>query len=96
MRAGKDQDNDIIKSLLGPIKKRTKKEELIDKKIENLLESYKRQDEELIRKAKDKEMNKQNKKKGLRDKFGFSDEDEDEALDLMDTSKPKKIYSGLN
>ena len=35
-------------------KKKSKKEELIDKKIEYLLETYKKQDEELIKKAEGK------------------------------------------
>jgi hypothetical protein len=38
----------------GTVKKKTKKEELIDKKIEYLLETYKKQDEALMRKATDK------------------------------------------
>jgi hypothetical protein len=36
------------------LKKKTKKEEMIDKKIEYLLEAYKKQDEALMRKATDK------------------------------------------
>lgn len=97
MRAGKElafEDNDLMRSILGTTKKKSKKEELIDRKIENLLETYKRQDEELIRKAKDKEYGKQNKSKGLRDKFGFSDDDDDDDLDLGEHSKSKKVYSG--
>jgi hypothetical protein len=54
MRAGKDminEDSEMIKSLLGTTKKKTKKEEMIDRKIEHLLETYKKQDEETMRKA---------------------------------------------
>jgi hypothetical protein len=55
MRAGKDQDSLMEGGLFSlGFKKKSKKEELIDKKIEHLLETYKKQDEELIRKASDK------------------------------------------
>jgi len=44
MRAGKELQNEdeTIKALLGSTKKKTKKEELIDRKIEYLLETYKK------------------------------------------------------
>lgn len=45
MRAGKElafDDNELMMSLTGTVKKKSKKEELIDRKIENLLEIYKR------------------------------------------------------
>jgi hypothetical protein len=46
MRAGKEglafADSELVRSVLGPLKRRSKKEELIDKKIENLLETYKK------------------------------------------------------
>jgi hypothetical protein len=54
MRAGKElanEDNEIANALFGPQKRKTRKEEMIDRKIENLLDTYKRQDEELIRKT---------------------------------------------
>ena len=59
MRAGKDQyggGEEASAHLLmdGTMKKKTKKEEMIDKKIEYLLETYKKQDEALMRKATDK------------------------------------------
>lgn len=37
-----------------PVKKKSKKEEMIDKKIEYLLETYKKHDEALMKKATDK------------------------------------------
>ena len=44
MRAGKELnfDDDPQKALMGTSKKKSKKEELIDKKIEYLLDTYKR------------------------------------------------------
>jgi hypothetical protein len=45
MRAGKElnfDESDPQKALLGTNKKKSKKEELIDKKIEYLLDTYKR------------------------------------------------------
>lgn len=47
MRAGKDlvamqDNNELVKSLLGTQKKRSKREENIDRKIEHLLETYKK------------------------------------------------------
>jgi hypothetical protein len=42
MRAGKEQEDETIRALLGSAKKKTKKEELIDRKIEYLLETYKK------------------------------------------------------
>jgi hypothetical protein len=53
MRAGKDmimEDSEIHRTA-----KKTKKEEIIDRKIENLLETYKKQDEETLRKAQNKD-----------------------------------------
>jgi len=57
MRAGKELQNEdeTIRALLGSSKKKTKKEELIDRKIEYLLETYKKQDEEIMRKAIEKD-----------------------------------------
>jgi len=47
MRAGKEYANgdEDVRALMGTQKKKSKKEELIDRKIENLLETYKKQDE---------------------------------------------------
>lgn len=44
MRAGKELMNEdpLTKALLGTQKKKTKKEEMIDRKIEYLLETYKK------------------------------------------------------
>jgi len=73
MRAGKEMFGEETK-------KKTKKEQLIDKKIEYLLETYKKQDEELLKKADQKSNKHRAARKNLRDKFGFSD-DEDEGDD---------------
>lgn len=58
MRAGKDQyageEGSALLLMDGSLKKKTKKEEMIDKKIEYLLEAYKKQDEALMRKATNK------------------------------------------
>ena len=51
---------------------------MIDRKIENLMIIYKKQDEELLKKAQDKEKFKNVNNKVLRDKFGFSDDEEEE------------------
>ena len=62
MRAGKElsmNDEMMANSIFGlDDRKKTRKEVQIDKKIERLLEAYKRQDEGLLKKAKDKEANK--------------------------------------
>ena len=82
MRAGKDQyageEGSALLLMDGTLKKKTKKEEMIDKKIEYLLEAYKKQDEALMRKATDKSSKQRQERKNLRDKFGFSDEDDDD------------------
>ncbi len=77
MRAGKEMQGEELLSGL-PVKKKTKKEEMIDKKIEYLLETYKKQDEALLKKANEKSTKQKQDRKNLRDKFGFSDDDEDE------------------
>jgi hypothetical protein len=54
MRAGKEMmaGEELLGTTVG--KKKTKKEEIIDKKIEYLLETYKKQDEAILKKATDK------------------------------------------
>jgi hypothetical protein len=44
-------DNELVRSILGASKKKSKKEEQIDLKIEHLLEVYKKQDEKIVRRA---------------------------------------------
>jgi hypothetical protein len=80
MRAGKEMmAGEELLGLTGAGgKKKTKKEEMIDKKIEYLLETYKKQDEALLKKATEKTGKKTQERKNLRDKFGFSDDEEDE------------------
>lgn len=81
MRVGKEmtiEENSLVKALLGSQKKKSKREEQIDKKIEYLLETYKKQDEELLRKAQTKDKSIGQNSKVLRDKFGFSDDEEED------------------
>ena len=85
MRAGKEMygaEAMMMGSIGGnsTVKKKSKKEEIIDMKIEYLLETYKKQDEELLKKAGEKTAQRRMDRKNLRDKFGFSD-DEDDDLD---------------
>ena len=76
------------------MKQRSKKEELLDRKIENLLETYKRQDEELLRKAQEKDYNSRLNKRVMKDKFGFLDDDEDEEEDYGTAQNSKHVDSG--
>ena len=79
----------------GGIKKKSKKEEMIDKKIEYLLETYKKQDEALMRKATDKTSKQKQERKNLRDKFGFSeDDDEDENQDGHSSNQSRNNAHG--
>ena len=57
-------------------KKKTKREEMIDSKIEKLLISYKQKDEQAKRRAGNIDAEKALGKKNLLDKFGFSDDEE--------------------
>lgn len=80
MRAGKDMASEeslMLNGLMTVGKKKTRKEEMIDKKIEYLLETYKKQDEELLKKAGEKSARRKQDRKKLRDKFGFSDDEEE-------------------
>lgn len=57
-------------------KKKTKREEMIDNKIEQLLVTYKQKDEQAKRRASNLDAEKALGKKNLLDKFGFSDDEE--------------------
>ena len=57
-------------------KKKTKREEMIDQKIEKLLITYKQKDEQAKRRAGNIDAEKALGKKNLLDKFGFSDDEE--------------------
>ena len=57
-------------------KKKTKREEHIDNKIEKLLISYKQKDEQAKRRAVNIDAEKALGKKNLLDKFGFGDDEE--------------------
>ena len=56
--------------------KKTKREEAIDKKIEKLLENYKRKDEQASNKAKNMDADKAMNRRNLLDKYGFSDDED--------------------
>ena len=56
--------------------KKTKREEAIDKKIEKLLETYKRKDEQATNKAKNMDADKAMNRRNLLDKYGFSDDED--------------------
>ena len=70
-------NNKFLDAVFGQQKNRSKKEIDRDRKVEALLEAYKKQDEELMRKDQEKELTKKVNQKALLDKFGFSDEEED-------------------
>ena len=79
MRAGyggASAGEDVLAGLTA-VKRKTKKEEMIDKKIERLLETYKKQDEELLKQAGRKTDKNKAERQKLRDKFGFSDDEDD-------------------
>ena len=80
---GQDKDateNAFLKNVFGPQKQRTKKEVERDRKVEALLEAFKKQDEDLMRKEQERDETKKRNQKALLDKFGFSDEDEDQQM----------------
>ena len=62
--------------LNGEVKKKTKREEVIDKKIEKLLDTYKRKDEQATNKAKNLDADKAMNRRNLLDKYGFSDDED--------------------
>ena len=58
-------------------KKKSKREEAIDKKIEHLLITYKKKDEVTAQKANNLNAEKALGKRNLLEKFGFSDDEDD-------------------
>lgn len=78
IRAGRDMYAAEEFGSIVTVKKKSKKEEMIDKKIEYLLETYKKHDEALMKKAIDKSSKKRGDRQNLRDKFGFSDDEDDD------------------
>lgn len=77
---GKGQDNKFLDAVFGSQQMKTKKAGDRDRKVEALLQAYKKQDEELMRKEQERELTKKINQKALLDKFGFSDEEEDQAI----------------
>lgn len=70
-------DNKFLDAVFGQQKMRTRKEVDRDRKVEALLEAYKKQDEDLMRKEQERELTKKINQKALLDKFGFTDEEEE-------------------
>ena len=77
---GKGSDNKFLEAVFGQNQARTKKEIERDRKVEALLEAYKKQDEDLMRKEQEREQTKKINQKALLDKFGFTDEEEEKHL----------------
>jgi hypothetical protein len=69
-----------LDAVFGPSQNRTKKEIERDRKVEALLEAYKKQDEDIMRKEQERELTKKINQKALLDKFGFTDEEEEQQL----------------
>ena len=70
MQGNKNGDNKFLDAVFGQQKMRTKKEVDRDRKVEALLEAYKKQDEDLMRKEQERELTKKINQKALLDKFG--------------------------
>ena len=77
MQGTKGPDNKFLDAVFGQQKMRSKKEVERDRKVEALLEAYKKQDEDLMRKEQERELTKKINQKALLDKFGFTDEEEE-------------------
>ena len=77
---GKGSENKFLDAVFGQNQARTKKEIERDRKVEALLEAYKKQDEDLMRKEQEREQTKKINQKALLDKFGFTDEEEEKHL----------------
>ena len=78
-QAGGKPQNQFLDAVFGAPATKTKKATDRDRKVEALLQAYKKQDEELMRKEQEREMTKKMNQKALLDKFGFSDEEDDPA-----------------
>jgi len=70
---GKPQDNKFLDAVFVAPATKTKKAVDRDRKVEALLQAYKKQDEELMRKEQEREMTKKINQKALLDKFVFID-----------------------
>ena len=69
---------------------KSKREQEIDDKVERLLLAYKEKDEQSQKKVSEIQKEKKIGKKNLMDKFGFSDDEEEDVLQLArDVSKKK-------
>ena len=69
---------------------RSKREQDIDDKIERLLLAYKEKDEQSQKKASEIQKEKKIGKKNLMEKFGFSDDEEEDVLQLARDAGKKK------
>ena len=91
---GSKPDTKFLDAVFGKEKYLAQKEKTRDKKVEALLQAYKKQDEELTRKEYEKDNTKKLNQKALLDKFGFSDEEEDQ--NLQDAMGGKRGLSKAN
>lgn len=57
-----------------------------------MLETYKKQDEEVLRKAGEKSAKKKEDRRKLRDKFGFSDDDDEDEPEEDEGARSKKDF----
>lgn len=76
LKAGRADDNKFLEANFGATKAKTKREIDRDRKVEALLEAYKKTDEEVMRKDHQRDETKRQNQKALLEKFGFSDEDD--------------------
>lgn len=69
---------------------RSKREQDIDDKIERLLIAYKEKDEQSQKKASEIQKEKKIGKKNLMEKFGFSDDEDEDVLKMAASIGKKK------
>ena len=80
--------------MFGTNKSKTKKEMERDRKVEALLEAYKKKDEDLMRKEQERELTKKMNQKALLEKFGFSDDEEDKPMALTNDDQTTQGIDG--
>ncbi len=78
----KQSDDNLMQSLQGsaPKTRVSRRQQEIDDKIERLLIAYKKQDEIAHKKANEIEKERKIGKKSLMEKFGFSDDEEEDVV----------------
>lgn len=76
LKHSKSDDNKFMEANFGAAKQKSKREIERDRKVEALLEAYKKTDEEVMRKDHQRDETKRQNQKVLLEKFGFSDEED--------------------